>query len=111
MLTSHHGAALVANACRARPVLDMQRRLTSSTRTHDALVAFLDSHVGGQHSDDVGPLFGQASVIRDRGIADAEVERFWNEAVNVALSSEAIREDRLSRSTVRRGSAASRSSS
>ena len=76
-------------------------------RTHDALVAFLDSHVGAQYRDDVGPLFGQASEIRDHGIADAEVKRYWNEAVNVALSSEAMPR----RSTVRRGSAASRSSS
>lgn len=94
-----------------RLVLDMQRRLASSTRTHDALVAFLDSHVGEQHSDDVGPLFGQASVIRDRGIADSEVKRFWNEAMNVALSSEAMRLSRSPRRTVRRGAAASRSSS
>ena len=72
---------------------------------HDALVAFLDSHAGETHSDDVGPLFGQASVIRDHGIADAESKRLWNMAVNVAVSSEATREG----TAAQRGSLASRS--
>jgi hypothetical protein len=109
MLTSWRGPATIAR--RASTVVDMQRRLTSSTRMHDALVAFLDSHIGEAHSDDVGPLFGQASEIRDHGFADAEVKRLWNEAVNVAVSSEAIREIRSRRGAVRRGSAVSRSSS
>ncbi len=78
---------------------------------HDALVAFLDSHIGAAYRDDVGPLFGQASEIRDHGVADAEVKRLWNEAVNVAVSSEATREIGSQRSTVRRGSTVSRSSS
>lgn len=77
---------------------------------HDALVAFLDSHIGEAYRDDVGPLLGQASEIRDHGVADAEMKRWWNEAVNVAVSSEAIRKIRP-RSTARRGSTASRSSS
>ena len=89
----------------------MQRRLASSMPMHDALVAFLDLHVGAQFRDDVGPLFGQASEIRDHGIADAEVKRYWNKAVNVAVSSEAMREGQPRRSAVRRGSAVSRSSS
>ena len=72
---------------------------------HDALVVFLESHAGETHSDDVGPLFGQASVIRDHGIADAESKRLWHTAVNVAVSSEAMRE----RSGAQRRSAASRS--
>lgn len=96
---------------RARTVLDMQRRLAASIRTHDALVAFLDSHLGAQHSDDIGPLFGQASEIRDHGIADAGSRRRWNEAVNVAVSSEAMRDGRSQRSAVRRRSSTSRSSS
>jgi hypothetical protein len=78
---------------------------------HDALVAFLDSHLGEAHRDDVGPLFGQASEIRDHGVADAEVKRLWNEAVNAAVSSEATREIQSRRGAVRRGSAVSRSSS
>jgi hypothetical protein len=60
---------------------------------HEALVEFLDSHLGAPYVDDVGPLFGQASEIRDHGIADAEAMRLWNEAVNVAVSSEAMRDD------------------
>ena len=76
----------------------------------EALVAFLDLHVGAAYRDDVGPLFGQASVIRDHGIADAESKRLLNEAMNVAVSSEAMREARPTRSVLRRGSAASRSS-
>ena len=72
---------------------------------HDALVAFLDLHAGETHSDDVGPLFGQASVIRDHGIADPESKRLWYTAVNAAVSSEAMREG----SAVQRRSAASRS--
>lgn len=55
------------------------------------LSAFLDSHAGGTYRDDVGPLFGQASAIRDHTFAGASV-RGWHEAVNVALSSEASRE-------------------
>ena len=72
---------------------------------HDALVAFLDLHVGETYRDDVGPLFGQASVIRDHGVADAESKRLWNTAVNVAVSSEATREG----SAAQRRSASSRS--
>lgn len=92
-------------------VTDMQRRLASPTRMHDALVAFLDSHLGAPHRDDVGPLFGQASVIRDHGVADAESKRLWNAAVSVAVSSEAAHPDRPQRAAVRRGSAAARFSS
>jgi hypothetical protein len=77
---------------------------------HDALVAFLDSHIGETYRDDVGPLFGQASEIRDHGVADAEVKRLWNEAVNVAVSSEATRDVGSPRRVVRRGSAARSSS-
>lgn len=69
----------------------MERSSTVATRTRSALNAFLDSHIGGTYRDDVGPLFGQASEIRDHGFAD-ETSRRWHEAVNVAVSSEASRE-------------------
>ena len=78
----------------------MQPRLATSTRLHNQLVAFLDSHAGVSYNDDVGPLFGQASVIRDYGVADAQTRRFWNQAVNVAVSSEAIRESRSPRRSI-----------
>lgn len=86
----------------------MQRRLVPSTRTHDALVAFLDSHVGTPWRDDVGPLLGQASMIRDSGLADARVMRYWNEAVNAAVSSEAVREQRSGSRPTRRRSLSNR---
>ena len=75
----------------------MQRRLDSTTRTHDALVAFIESHAGSTYDGDVGPLFGQACAIRDHGIADDESTRLWVEAANAALSSEAMREVRSTR--------------
>lgn len=78
----------------------MHPRFALSTRLHNELVAFLDSHAGASYSDDVGPLFGQASEIRDHGIADAQTRRFWNQAVNVAVSSEAVRESRPQRRSI-----------
>jgi len=67
----------------------MERKITVP-RMHDALSAFLDSHVGTAYRDDVGPLFGQVSEIRDHRFANATSPRF-HEAVNVAVSSEAMR--------------------
>ena len=57
----------------------------------NALATFLDSHAGVTHRDDVGPLLGQVSEIRDHGTFDATSRR-WHEAVNVAVSSEAVRD-------------------
>jgi hypothetical protein len=69
----------------------MERSTTGPTRMRNALSAFLESHLGGTYRDDVGPLLGQASVIREHGYAGATPRR-WHEAVNVAVSSEASRE-------------------
>ena len=71
------------------------------------LSAFLDSHLGGTYRDDVGPLFGQASAIRDHVFAD-ETTRRWHEAVNAALSSEASREAPAQRRATRRSAARAR---
>ena len=82
--------------------MQMQRTLTPPDRTHDALVAFLDSHVGAAFRDDVGPLLGQASLIRDSGFADADVQHYWNDAVSAAVSSEAVCEQRGRAKAIRR---------
>jgi hypothetical protein len=71
------------------------------------LSAFLDSHLGGTYRDDVGPLFGQASAIRDNVFAD-ETSRRWHEAVNVAVSSEASREASTKRRSRQRSAGRSR---
>jgi hypothetical protein len=71
------------------------------TKMRTRLSAFLDSHLGGTYRDDVGPLFGQASAIRDHVFAD-ENSRRWHEAVNVAVSSEASREASPKRRSRRR---------
>jgi len=70
------------------------------------LAAFLDSHLGGTYRDDVGPLFGQASEIRDHRFADATSRR-WRQAVSVALSAEASQAASTKR-TKRRAARASR---
>jgi hypothetical protein len=77
----------------AVPRLCLQTRvpLDVPTKMRTRLSAFLDSHLGGTYRDDVGPLFGQASAIRDHVFAD-ETSRRWHEAVNAAVSSEASRE-------------------
>ena len=69
----------------------MQQRVDPSARTRDALTAFLEAHVGVALRDDVGPLIGQASVLRILDTPDAETLRHWNAAVNAAVSSEAVR--------------------
>jgi len=69
----------------------VQALLDVPTKMRTRLSAFLDSHLGGTYRDDVGPLFGQASAIRDHVFADENTRR-WHEAVNVAVSSEAARE-------------------
>lgn len=66
-------------------------RSTFTTRTRSALSAFLDSHVGDTFRDDIGPLLGQMSEIRDHGLVD-ETSRRWREAVNAAVASEALRD-------------------
>lgn len=43
----------------------IQRTQPATSVARDQLAAFLDSHVGVAHSDDVGPLFGQASLMWD----------------------------------------------
>jgi hypothetical protein len=72
----------------------MHSTMVFADGTHDALVAFLDEHLGAPRNADVGPLFGQASLIRDLPprVADAQSLQLCIDAVNVALSSEAIRE-------------------
>jgi len=75
----------------------MQPTRDSRSRTHDALVAFLESQVGSTYDGDVGPLLGQACAIREHGIADDESTRLWVEAANAALSGEAMREVRSTR--------------
>ncbi|HVF64377.1 MAG TPA: hypothetical protein VNE58_10315 [Casimicrobiaceae bacterium] len=67
----------------------MQRRVDPAVGSNvdDALVAFLDRHVGASFDDDVGPLFGQARVILDTGIVNAEMLPFWREAVSASVSS------------------------
>lgn len=83
----------------------MQRNVLAETRTHDALVAFLDEHAGATYANDVGPLIGQACELRDHPSADAGTRRWWQEAVNVALTSEASREVGPWATTRRRSSA------
>ena len=85
----------------------MQRKTFPADRTHDALVAFLEQHVGTPRTGDVGPLFGQASVIRDLTVRgdDARSRRLCVDAVNLALTSEAMREAPAARASRRRRAA------
>lgn len=66
-----------------------RKSIASSAHKHDALAAFLKSHVGTAFSDDVGPLFGQAALVRESGVPDAGMRRYWNDAVSAALTAEA----------------------
>ena len=70
----------------------MQQIVLSSPLPRDALADFLDAHVGRPWRDDIGPLIGQASLIRNFGVPDADTMRYWNTAVNAAVSSEAARD-------------------
>lgn len=58
----------------------------------EALAVFLDQHVGAPWRDDIGPLIGQASLLRQCGLPDEETLRLWNAAVRAAVSSDAMRE-------------------
>lgn len=63
-----------------------------SADTREALTIFLDEHVGAPWRDDIGPLIGQASLLRQCGLPDEETLRLWNAAVRAAVSSDAMRE-------------------
>lgn len=51
-----------------------------------AITAFLDRHMGMVHRDDVGPLFGQLACICNQPMADATIQRYWGDAVSIALA-------------------------
>lgn len=65
---------------------------TRAGDTREALALFLEKHVGAPWRDDVGPLIGQASLLRQNGLPDEEALRMWNEAVRAAVSSDAARD-------------------
>lgn len=52
----------------------------------DAIMAFLDRQMGVVQRDDVGPLFGQLSMLCTATRADSVTRRYWTEAVSVALA-------------------------
>ena len=58
----------------------------------EALALFVDQHVGAPWRDDIGPLIGQASLLRQSGLPDEETLRLWNAAVRAAVSSDVARE-------------------
>ena len=72
----------------------MDRKTVAADRTHDALVAFLDAHLGAPRNDDVGPMLGQASLLRELPAVDVDARSLLlcSDAINAALTSEATRE-------------------
>ena len=60
--------------------------------SRDALAIFVDAHVGTPWRDDIGPLIGQASILRQHGLPDEETLRLWNAAVRAAVSGDAPRD-------------------
>ncbi|MDQ6621468.1 MAG: hypothetical protein M3Z31_17540 [Pseudomonadota bacterium] len=50
-----------------------------------AVTAFLETHLGGVHRDDIGPLFGQLASFLNEPPADASTRSYWAEATSFAL--------------------------
>jgi hypothetical protein len=65
----------------------MQQRVLSTT--HAELDAFLATHVGEVHRDDIGPWLGYAAFLRERRALDVRAPIGWQEAVNAALCADA----------------------
>ena len=64
----------------------MKRHAISPEQTQAAIAAFLDVHYAETHSNDVGPLLGLLSLLRNDAPANKTAQRQWNEAVSLALT-------------------------
>jgi hypothetical protein len=58
----------------------------TSEECNAAITPFLDRHMGMVHRDDVGPLFGQLALICRQPAIDATINRYWGDAVSIALA-------------------------
>ena len=67
----------------------MKRHSAFPEKTQAAIAAFLDVHYAKRHSNDVGPLFGLLSLLRNEAPADKAAQRQWHVAVSLALTGHA----------------------
>jgi hypothetical protein len=64
----------------------MQRKTNPVAATPSALAAFLDAHLGAIERNDVGPLLGQAALMRERGAASFVTTAQTQAGLNAALT-------------------------
>jgi hypothetical protein len=64
----------------------MAPTLLTRDECNAAINAFLDQHMGMVHRDDVGPLFGQLACMCTQSLPDPTIQRYWGDAVSVALA-------------------------
>jgi hypothetical protein len=64
----------------------MQHRQTTPSPARDQLVAFLDSHLGVAHRDDVGPLFGEIAMMEESVVFTAALAANLDDAPRRAES-------------------------
>ena len=64
----------------------MKHHSVSPERTQVAIAAFLKAHYAETHSNDIGPLLGLLSLLRNDAPANKTAQRQWNEAVSLALT-------------------------
>jgi hypothetical protein len=73
----------------------MKRHADSPETIQAEIAAFLDAHYAKTHSNDIGPLLGVLSSMRDEAPVDGAEQRLWNEAVSLALTGQAAPQYRL----------------